>query len=174
MNNKKKRLLAFSLAFVLASTIISDKLKEKSGDIYFDENIDNPHYIGSCYTGDVYFGSKSEMKLLAQSGIDGIFIVDDRNAEDPNIQIIDSYNINSTQSMKDILKIVKQYDEENPSKWSRTIKSMVNEWWVHNICFVYDYYRGNAGDVDLNNGDQEVFETFNLQRLVLRKRELEK
>ena len=51
---------------------------------------------------------------------------------------------------------------------------MVNEWWVHNICFVYDYYRGNAGDVDLNNGDQEVFETFNLQRLVLRKRELEK
>lgn len=174
MKNKKRRLIALSLSFVLATTIINDKVKGKTSNIYIDEEIDNPYYIGSCITGDVYLASKEEIKVLEESGIEGIFIIDERNDKEPNIQIIDSYSINNTNDMKDILTIVKNYDEENPSKWSRTITSMVNEWWIHNICYIYDYYKGNTRDVDLNNSDEDVFKTFNLQKLILRKKELEK
>ena len=174
MENRKRRFLSFSLAFILTTTIINDRLKNKSDTIYIDESIDNPHYIGSCDIGDVYLGTKEEIECLELSNIDGILIVDERDAKDPNIQIIDSYNISTTSSMKDVLKIVKNYDEKNPSKWSRTIKSMINEWWIHNLCFIHDYYCGNTRDVDLNNADEEIFKTFDIKKLLLKKQKLDK
>lgn len=174
MDSKKKRFLALSLSFIMATTIISDKLQSSSKRIYTDETIDNPHYIGSCEDGDVYFASKKEIEELIESGVDGILIIDERNDKDPNVQIIDSCDIKSVRTMKDVLTIVKNYDDENPSKWSRTIKSMVNEWWIHNFCYDYDFYQYRTKDVDLNNADEENFETFNLHKLVLRKKELDR
>lgn len=174
MNNQKRRFIAFSLAFVLTTTIINEKLKNKSSNIYFDESIDNPYYIGTCDTGNVYFASKEEMKYLRASNVDGILIIDDRADADPNIRILDSHKIKSTQAMKDVLNIVKQYDDKNPSKWSRTMKSMINEWWIHNVCYAYNYYAGNAGDVDLNNDDEELFNGFDFKKLILKKQKLDK
>ena len=76
--------------------------------------------------------------------------------------------------MKDVLAIIKQYDDTHPSKWSRTINSMINEWWLHNLCYDKDYYICNSKDVDLNNADEAVFKGFNVSKLILRKKELEK
>ena len=174
MKKTKKRILAFSLAFVLATSLTGDTKTSQEDRIFIIEEIDNPNYIGSCFEGNVFFGSKREMKRLIDQGIEGIFVIDERNDKDPNVQIIDSYNIRDRRTMKDVLAIIKQYDDAHPSKWSRTINSMINEWWLHNLCYDTDYYICNTKDVDLNNADEEVFKGFNAYKLILRKKELDK
>lgn len=173
MKKTKKRILAFSLAFVLATSLTGDTSRNAKDRIFIVEEIDNPHYIGSCYEGNVFIGSKREMEKLINQGIEGIFVIDERNDKDPNIQIIDSYNIRDRRTMYDVLTIIKQYDDEHPSKWSRTIKSMINEWIMHNLCYATDFYICNSKDVDLNNADEEVFKGFNVYKLLLRKQELD-
>ncbi len=174
MKKSNKRILAFSLAFVLATSITSDKNYTYKDRTYIVEEIDNPHYIGTCYAGNVYFGSKKEIEKLYDSGVEGIFVVDERDSKDPNVKIIDSYNITDKKIMNDILMLIRQYDLEHPSKWSRTVNSMINEWWMHNFCYERDYYICNSKDVDLNNKDEEVFKGLNVYKLILRKRELDK
>lgn len=173
MKKNKKRILAFSLAFVLATSLTGDTSRNAKDRIFIVEEIDNPHYIGSCYEGNVFIGSKREIEKLINQGIEGIFVIDERNDKDPNIQIIDSYNIRDRRTMYDVLTIIKQYDDEHPSKWSRTIKSMINEWIMHNLCYATDFYICNSKDVDLNNADEEVFKGFNVYKLLLRKQELD-
>lgn len=174
MKKYKKKILAFSLAFVLATSLTGDTKTNYEDRIYIVEEIDDPHYIGSCCSGDVYFGSKTELKKLYDSGVNGIFIIDERNNKEPNVKIIDSYNITDKQDMRDILMLIKLYDDEHPSKWSRTINSMINEWRMHNICYERDYYICNSKDVDLNNSDEETFKGLNVYKLLLKKRELDK
>lgn len=174
MKKTKKRILAFSLAFVLATSLTGDTKTSQEDRIFIIEEIDNPNYIGSCFEGNVFLGSKREMKRLIDQGIEGIFVIDERNDKDPNVQIIDSYNIRDRRTMKDVLAIIKQYDDAHPSKWSRTINSMINEWWLHNLCYDTDYYICNSKDVDLNNADEEVFKGFNVYKLILRKQELDR
>lgn len=174
MKKRKHRILAFSLAFVLATTLTGDTSKNRKDRIFIVEEIDNPHYIGSCYEGNVFIGTESEIKKLMSQGVEGIFVIDERNSKDPNVQIIDSYSIKDRRIMYDVLSIIKQYDDEHPSKWSRTINSMINEWVIHNVCYATDFYICNSKDVDLNNEDEEVFKGFNVYKLLLRKQELDK
>ena len=82
MKNKKRRIISFSLAFVLATVITSDTYKEQKDRIFFIEEIDNPHYIGSCYDGNAYLGTEVEIKKLIESGMEGIFIIDERNEKE--------------------------------------------------------------------------------------------
>ena len=174
MKKNKKRILAYSLAFVLATSLTGDTSMNTKDRIFIVEEIDNPHYIGSCFEGNVFFGTKKEIQALINQGIEGIFVIDERNSKDPNVKIIDSYNIKDRRTIYDILTIIKQYDDAHPSKWSRTIKSMINEWIMHNICYATDFYICNSKDVDLNNADEEVFKGFNVYKLILRKKELDK
>lgn len=174
MKKNKKRILAYSLAFVLATSLTSDTYRKAEDRIFIVEEIDNPHYIGSCFEGNVFIGTENEMKALMKKGVEGIFVIDERNDKDPNVQIIDSYNIKDKRTMEDVLTIIKQYDDAHPSKWSRTIKSMINEWVMHNLCYATDFYICNSKDVDLNNADEEVFKGFNVYKLILRKQELDK
>ena len=174
MKKCRKKILAFSLAFVLATSVTSDSYSNFRDRIFVIEEIDDPHYIGSCFSGNVYFGSKEEMKTLYENGVKGIFVIDERDKEDPNIKIIDSFSITNKRDMRDILLLIKKYDDEHPSKWSRTINSMINEWRMHNICYEKDYYICNSKDVDLNNSDEDVFKGFNVYKLLLKKKELDK
>ena len=64
MKKCRKKILAFSLAFVLATSVTSDSYSNFRDRIFVIEEIDDPHYIGSCFCGNVYFGSKEEMKTL--------------------------------------------------------------------------------------------------------------
>ena len=106
--------------------------------------------------------------------LEEIIEIDERDKEDPNIKIIDSFSITNKRDMTDILLLIKKYDDEHPSKWSRTINSMINEWRMHNICYEKDFYICNSKDVDLNNSDEDVFKGFNVYKLLLKKKELDK
>lgn len=173
MKKGKRNIIALTLAFIIVTTFVSSRLENLEDNIVIDYTISDPLYRGTCRSGDVYIGTESQIKNLINNGVEGVFVVDQRNDDEPNVKIINSYKITNKKKMREVLMLIKRYDEENPSKWSRTINSMVNEWWAHNICYDSNYYACHSKDVDLNNGDEEVFDGLNIYRLILRKKELE-
>ena len=87
---------------------------------------------------------------------DNIYVIDSRYDDDPNMIVYNSYKIKSLEEIKEILKILKEYERQYPSKWERSILSMEYEWIVHNLAYYLNIYPENSKDVDLNNTDEGV------------------
>ena len=56
-----------------------------------------------------------------------IVIIDETKDEDPNMRIKKSCNINNPDQMMAVLEVIKKYNELYPSKWNRSLDSMMNE-----------------------------------------------
>ena len=85
-----------------------------------------------------------------------IFIVDDRAADDPNMQILSSYRIRKDAHKREIAELMLRFDRENSSgnRWKRTVRSMVTEWRLHNFAYRLFYKRRQTADCDFNNADE--------------------
>ena len=70
--------------------------------------------------------------------------------------VYNSYKIKSLDEIKELLKILKEYERQYPSKWKRSILSMEYEWIVHNLSYYLNIYPDSSKDVDLNNADEGV------------------
>ena len=115
--------------------------------------------------GNVYIGTKEEyeeVKGVLKS--EDVFILDERKREDPNMKVYDSYKINDLENQREILKIMRIYEELYPSDWNRSMKSMLIEWEVHNILYHMNYKMVRTKDVDFNNVDEEMYRTLKLKR----------
>ena len=82
--------------------------------------------------------------------------MDARNSDNPNIRIMDSYKINDKNLQKEILQLIIQYNEINPSSpaWERTLDSMVLEWDIHNKVYNWNISTNSTAHVDLDNNDE--------------------
>ena len=74
------------------------------------------------------------------------------------MKIKDSYKIMTNSEMLEVLRLLEEYEEKNPSNWNRTIQSMRNEWIYHNMSFYLSYETISSKDVDLNNADEYRYE----------------
>ena len=72
-------------------------------------------------------------------------------------KIVSSYKITDKDEMIEILNIIKEYCQNKESNWNRSITSMQNEWLVHNICSNMHIKRSSTDDVDLNNSDENLY-----------------
>ena len=75
---------------------------------------------------------------------------------DPDIRIIDSYNISDEVEQKQILDIVDVYVSNHTSEhaWIRTRESLLVEWKVHNDVYWLGFARTKTVHVDFNNLDE--------------------
>lgn len=146
----KKRLIAIMiLCMSLACSKNEYKVNTENNDI-FDDSIDYD-------IGKVYIGNQSYLDSLDNTSNTDILVLDQRENNDPNIKIIDSYKINNLEEMDYILNEIIKYEKNNPSEWSRTIKSMKNEWMIHNLSYYLNYKIDHSKDVDLNNNDEDKY-----------------
>lgn len=84
-----------------------------------------------------------------------VFIVDDRDADDPNMQILASYRIRRNAHKREIAELMLKFDRESGKKrWKRTLKSLVTEWNIHNFAYRLFYKRSHSADCDFNNADE--------------------
>ena len=85
-----------------------------------------------------------------------IFIVDDRDADDPNMQIIASHRIWRGSHKREIAELMLRFERENRgvNRWERTVKSIVTEWNLHNFAYRLFYKRSHTADCDFNNADE--------------------
>lgn len=129
-----------------------NSLNDKS-DIFFYSDYRQDDYVPYARYNekDIYI-VKDEEYIIKEN--EAINVIDFRNDGDPDMKILDSYSINSLREMRSILLVLKQYNNDFPSNWNRSISSMEYEWILHNICYKLGYKSFSTKDVDLNNKDE--------------------
>ena len=151
MKNRRKK--AFAL-LVIYSLIIFKLNSRRNIKVNYNEEYDK------C--GDSYFACLDDKNIFIVDDRDSvccddnIYVIDSRYDDDPNMIVYNSYKIKSLEEIKEILKILKEYERQYPSKWERSILSMEYEWIVHNLAYYLNIYPENSKDVDLNNTDEGV------------------
>ena len=107
--------------------------------------------------GKIYIGSEDYLKSINDLTSSDILILDERDKKDPNIKIYNSSFIVNTDLIEEILNILLEYEEKNPSDWNRSLESMRTEWILHNASYYLNYKRERTKDVDLNNKDEDKY-----------------
>ena len=153
----KKALTFISLSILLTSLYKYEKTNNPTNYISIKE--DDGYTIYSYSNGKVYIGKKSELRsLIGKIGPNDVVVIDQRNnKEDPNMKIISSYRITNANFRNEIIRILHQYEKDNPSSWKRSITSMRREWLVHNLLHHFDVQLKRTKDVDFNNKDETLY-----------------
>ena len=120
-------------------------------------------YSKKYQNGIVYIGSQEYLDNITNVCDNDIFILDARDEKDPDMKVLSSYLINDLKVQREILKIMLEYEEKNPSLWDRSIESMQNEWLLHNLMAIFSYKKERTMDVDFNNGDEEKYKILRLK-----------
>lgn len=160
----KKGLIVIGLSLIL-NNVLSKKEEIPKVSVVIEKN------DLSCYSdyslGKVYICNlENYYKCKQQLGENDILIIDRRNGDDPDMCIYNSCTITDSNVMMEVLFILEEYENQNPSNWDRSISSMYNEWIVHNICYSFDYKKKSTRHVDLDNEDEEFYSS-NIFKLFL-------
>ena len=124
--------------------------------------------FGTCSYGNVYIINNQSQ--ISSNTENSIFIIDQRQDDDPNIKIHNSYKIKHEKIMLEIISIIQQYEQMFPTNWDRTPISMLNEWEVHNICSNIYYKRQRTDHVDFNNKDEDKYSLQVLKKILTNKK----
>ena len=165
-NNRKKTIAYLSMMLILLSLLHSKRKKVDIEDYYAKEVLQDVCY--SYKEGNVYICSSliDGMRLRNVCDEFDIIVVDQTDYKDPNIRILSSYKVTDTEDMKQILEIIKKYCNSTETDWDRSIGSMQNEWISHNICSSLLIRNDRTDDVDLNNGDEIVYKSKILSKIL--------
>lgn len=157
---KKKIIIILSLYL---AAILSPKTNN-------NQNIDFKTKESITYTeyskGKVYISNYDTISKIYDEKSSDVYIIDQRNIQDSNIEIMDSYKIKSKQQMEEIINIILEYDRINPSLWNRSYYSLLNEWQIHNICYLFNYDEISTRHVDLDNEDETKYNSKELTRFL--------
>lgn len=160
--NKNKKI------FILLSTYLCFLFIPKSNTLKY---IKNTNYIYNsvepfsyCDNGNIYIVNDYIIDHIYNKNTNDIYVIDQRNNMDPNMQIINSYKVTSRKQMIEILKVLNEYEKDYPSRWNRTKNSMLNEWFIHNICHQLGIKTINSESVDLNNEDETKYTILSLNK----------
>lgn len=143
--------------------IIGEELsKEKfGGNIYTYEyacRADSLSFEGKVYILDLPKSLTNSEKEQIADGLDikeqDYVVIDYRGRTDPDMQIRCSYRADNPDIRKCVLDILLKYEENHPSDWDRTYKSMNSEWYMHNMAYRAGYNIERSKHVDLNNKDE--------------------
>ena len=108
--------------------------------------------------GNIYIVSEDQKEeALKLKKENDVVAVDKRiGNSDPTIQIVDSYLIESNKHKKEIIKVLLNYDEENPSEiaWNRTEKGLLKEWKIHNNLYNINVATESTQHADFNTNDE--------------------
>ncbi len=147
-----------AILIILSLMLLTPKLactKEYHPEI---EILENNDAYAEYRNGRVFIGSRYYLwSIRDQIEENDIVVLDRRYATDPNMTIYNSYRIRSAEERNDILEILQLYEREYPSEWKRSIESMRGEWAIHNLFYSIDFKLNSTKDVDLNNGDEEIY-----------------
>ena len=116
-------------------------------------------YYATYSLGKVYIGNKAYIESVSdKSTINDILIIDSRNSQDPDMQVVSSFEVNDPIIQSEIISIMLNYERNNPSRWERTSRSMKVEWFVHNFLHTVNYKISHTSDVDFNNRDEKRYD----------------
>ena len=128
------------------------------------EILEGEQAYASYRDGDIYIGDEEYLKCVNCNPED-VLICDNRTALDSNFKIYDSYRIRDKEARNDIIEVLLRYEEEHPSRWDRTKESMRLEWYIHNLSHDLELERNHSSDVDLDNYDEQAYNSKVLRKI---------
>lgn len=153
MKKRSRRVLALAATlFVLGHVSYSHKYTSEY--TIFDRPFSKAY--ARYKDGLVYIGSEEFLADIETNPGD-VLVIDDRHAEDPNMRIISSYKLRDLNDMADVIRILLEYENNNPSEWNRSFMSMLIELYAHNASHTLHYSTNRTTDVDFNNKDEDVY-----------------
>lgn len=162
----KRIIILLTTYFTIILTVKAGTINDKNELYPYNTNpTESIDPYASYSRGDVYIADKDTIKKIIVDSKD-IYIIDERDQDDPNMCICNSYKITSSEEIDEILNIILKYEEENPSPWDRSKDSLYNEWVMHNIGFNLGIRRFRTRNVDLDNNDEENYNSEVLTRIL--------
>lgn len=117
--------------------------------------------------GRIYIGNYASIHAISDEVSENdILVIDYRLVADPDMQILNSYRIKDIDIINEVLEIICYYEKSDPSNWNRTISSMRNEWEMHNYSYMFNYDITRTRDVDLNNADEDKYDSELLRKIL--------
>ena len=125
-----KRIYLLIASYLIILFSVKNHTPYKTPKITYNNsfNIEYDNTYATYYNKEIIIGSKDYIKSIGEYNDNTIYIIDERDGDDPDMSIYDSYKIFNAKTRKDILNILLEYEDNNPTKWDRTYKSMYNEW----------------------------------------------
>ena len=158
----KKKILCATAACLLLVAYTNKKVYHPNYVILNEE--DGP--FAEYSIGYVYIGDSEYLRNLKNISSNDVLIRDERDDDDPNVVIINSYNIINKEIRNEILEILQYYEMMYPTNWNRSIESMRLEWLCHNASYYFNYEVESSYEVDLNNKDEEKYDSEVLRRIL--------
>lgn len=168
MTKRKKRNKLILLALLAGLTFFAthERKYEPNYEIVSEDVNDNP--FARYSNGNIYIGSADYINYIKPYVNDGdILVIDNSNVpDDPDFKILDSHLIKDKDLINEILEVLLVYAELHPSDWNRTLESMRNEYIIHNILYNFNYEIDRTSSVDLNNADEEKYDSKLLSKIL--------
>lgn len=157
MKNKRivKNLTLYASLVVTLFTISSSSMNKRSKEYYLPNYVIEKGKIGYSQ-GTIYIGDENYLNEIELNYGD-MRALDQRNDSDPNVKLYDSYKVDDPRIRDEIIEGLLCYEEVFPSNWYRTKKSATREWTTHNTFYRLGVFPTNTKDVDLNNGDENIY-----------------
>ena len=161
-SKNRKKLLCISAAVLI---LVAYTSKKKYHPNYKILNAENGPFA-TYSDGNVYIGNTDYLSSLKGLNPSDVLIRDERNLDDSNMAILNSYCITDKEKMNEILEIVCVYESMYPTDWDRSIESMRLEWFCHNTCYYLNYKVDRSSEVDLNNEDEKKYNSELIRRFL--------
>lgn len=162
----KRNILLITSSFIIISTACHEHKYTPEYEIIKETDLEIKPFAkyehGYIYIGNIEYINKVKNNCTK----DDILILDERDTDDPNILIYDSYKISNIEIRNTILEVIREYERMYPTIWDRSIESMRNEWEVHNILHDLNYKLDHTSDVDLNNADESKYSSKVLTKIL--------
>ena len=155
---KKRLLIYLSITLGIGSYLLYEHPYQNNYTI----NSEDSDAFGSYSKGNIYIGRLDYLESLKGKIKPGDVLIlqgykVDEGYNDPNYKIISSYLITDKDDRDDILKVLQIYNQVYPWEFNRSLESMRIEWTVHNILYNLGIEKDRTNEVDLNNGDEEIY-----------------
>lgn len=159
--NKRKKAIIMLYTYIIMLLSPKTNNNKENNEIIFNTKYSIQDKLFATYNNNfVYIGTEHEINEILSADSNSIYIYDKRNNNNPDIAIYNSYKINNIEDIKIILEILLEYENKYPTNWYRTIKSMENEWLIHNICYKLNIEPNRTSEVDLDNNEEERYQHF--------------
>ena len=152
----KKNMIILALSSVAITAILHKKQEIVP---YYVVTLENNSF-GDYSNGSVYIGDLEYLNSLEELDFENdVLVVDERDTDDPNMKIINSYVVDDEEQMKGVITLLCEYENMYPSNWERSEYTMYREWVVHNLCHSFNYEINRTTDVDFNNEDESLYKS---------------
>lgn len=148
-----RNIVIFPSLLVLLFSLSSSTLKKKKPQDLLKITKNKIEYN----SGTIYIGDERYLKKIKELNPYDVLVIDDREAEDPNLRILDSCKIKDPEIREEIIDALLAYERKYESDWDRSRATLIREWYIHNLMYEFGYKTHRTSDVDLNNADEKTY-----------------